>query len=1453
MAGQKVVIDIVAQFKDNATGRAKRANAALRSLTNRRHVVRLDANESKFLRALRKSEALARRFGATKTSKVLDVIDKASQPILRVEARAKAFGRGVYQAWLTVKDSNAMKAITSVGSKLKSLVGKTWKITLAAGIGAGLLTSFGIVDSVNTFKDFQAGMSQVQAVSGATAAELDILTAKAKEMGATTKFTATESAQAFNYMAMAGWKSKDMLGGIEGVLSLAAASGTDLGTTSDIVTDAMTAFGMQADQAGHFSDVLAAASSNANTNVSMMGETFKYVGTMAGSLGYSIEDVSLAVGLMANTGLKGSMAGTSLNTIMTRLATNTKGAADAVKDLGVEFYNQDGSARKLADVMGELRTATAGMSAEEKSSLAKTVAGVEAQKGLLAILNASAADYNKLSVAINSADGAAGAMADTMLDNLQGSLTLLSSAVDGVKISFGERLAPYVRQIAEWFTSMTPAIEKALSGLMDSVDEKIDSMKTKFKYMIKESDKWKDADLFGKAKILWDAYVAEPFSEWWDNKGRSALVGKAADLGKAIGEGALKGIGMFVKAHPIISLLIGGKMAGSFAGSFKGLFGGRSTTGSGITGSSSTDRYGVANINITSANINVLGATSGIGSVGGARRRSTRRSSEAPTTPVPATPLFQNTLAGKLGTGIISRLPGTALNGGAVQITRGLAKGKTLSAGLASGLGLGAAAGGIAAGATVISAVKDINNSIKATNAYDKKYNAVSATSKLAGVGAGAAIGSVILPGAGTLIGAGIGGLAGWLASDKAAKAFSKNADKYSMYSKKAAEAVAELKQEQEELAAVSLADHFGTMSLSANEVTKSVEKLIGTAKIEKFNEMSTVLEDVTAAFETVDTAANSLKKNMWYATLNRDTKLAKSDMENLAESAKLYSDSVKSAMTESQRASEKSISHLLGDSEAAAEVLANNRSFYDRMSGGVDKLSKELASALNNAMSDGVISIDEQKSIDSIRAKIESISSYIKNNGQEGDKNLLKAKLAGDVDFDSFKSIMEEAHNKANELDAQLEEEFAKASIGIAQGSKEWFDLSGGLYKNQAEGHLPAFELGLDEVKEKYSKDLGDFGGSLDTVLAKYKENSYKFGEEAGKLPEETRAAVGEMVDSLAPDAKVLEGLKSKYDEVFKGFEKLGLEVPAELKSSYDNIVNQLDKFDYLKALSKGPTELKEWMEGYNKRLAAEKFEFEVKSTIIPIFEGKSNIKPQDFGIPQYMAGDPIKLALSAAAQFAKIGEVTADDFGTPDSVSKNVAVEIFGKANIMNRVNITPASFGIPTTLSANVGVALNAASYLASSTKKTAYRGGLFKPERYAAGGKVAGGARLVTVAEEGTPEMIIPLGAHRRQRGLELWQQAGEYLGVKGYAKGGIVGGTEINGAKSSDNTVVVDSGSGKGVNVNIGNITIEVKMQDGQTASEAMGENMEEIANDIFEIVVAKLNAKLANTPLKAGA
>lgn len=293
--------------------------------------------------------------------------------------------------------------------------------------------------SIKVGADFEAAMSKVQAISGASGTALDALTAKAKEMGATTQFSASEAAQAMQYMAMAGWKDTDMLNGIKGIMDLAAASGEDLASVSDIVTDALTAFGMSAQDSGRFADVLAAASSNANTNVGLMGYTFKYVAPLAGSLKYSVEDVALAIGLMANAGIKGEQAGTALRSTFTRLIKPPKEAADAMSKLGISVKNADGSVKPLNTTLADLRKAFSKLSDSEKAEYASMMAGQEAMSGFLALVNASDDDFNKLSKAIRESNGAAAGMAKTMNANLKGQMKQFQSVTEAIGISIYDK------------------------------------------------------------------------------------------------------------------------------------------------------------------------------------------------------------------------------------------------------------------------------------------------------------------------------------------------------------------------------------------------------------------------------------------------------------------------------------------------------------------------------------------------------------------------------------------------------------------------------------------------------------------------------------------------------------------------------------------------------------------------------------------------------------------------------------------------------------------------------------------------------------------------------------------------------------------------------------------------------------------------------------------------------
>lgn len=413
----------------------------------------------------------------------LGVKDEATSKVKKIKENLNSIKGKVYTATVNVRQ-NLGKGLSSAGNKLTgAMFGATAQMAGMAGIG------FGIFDAVKGYANFQEEMSAVQAISGATGADFDMLKEKAIQMGSSTKYTATEAAQAFRYMGMAGWKAQEMTEGISGIMSLAAASGEDLATTSDIVTDALTAFKLQAKDAGMFSDVLAAAATNSNTSVGLMGQTFKYVAPVAGSLGFSVKDTSLAIGLMANSGIKGSEAGTSLRGMMTRLVKPTAESAEAMQILGLNILDANGKMKPFREIIKDIRSGMAKLTPESKAAVAGMLAGQEGMSGLLALVNSGEQDFNKLADAIDRSAGSAERMAAVRMDNLKGDMARLSSSWDGftIKIMDGEigGFRDIVQGVDNWFAGYAQNVEKNGITVKSTMDGITSAIKELVKQMLK--------------------------------------------------------------------------------------------------------------------------------------------------------------------------------------------------------------------------------------------------------------------------------------------------------------------------------------------------------------------------------------------------------------------------------------------------------------------------------------------------------------------------------------------------------------------------------------------------------------------------------------------------------------------------------------------------------------------------------------------------------------------------------------------------------------------------------------------------------------------------------------------------------------------------------------------------------------------------------------------------------
>lgn len=442
----------------------KKQEAALES--NRQKLERLTAEHDKLQREMSETAAPSEEL-RQKMAKNEKQIAATTAKIEAQEQRLQTLGSelsdaGVNTANLSAENERLAKTYDKVKKSQEELakvsaaleqnnaaISQT-KTQLAGTLGT--LAALGgaiYAGPVKKAAEFEAQMSTVKAISNASAGDMKRLSEEAKHMGATTQFTAVEAGKALEYMAMAGWKTDQMLGGLPGIMNLAAASGEDLGQVSDIVTDALTAFNMTADQSGRFADVLAQASSNANTNVSMMGSTFQKVAPVAGALGYSVEDMSLGIGLMANASIKAEVAGTSLKTAIANMANPTKQMQAYMDKYGISLTNADGSMKTFRGVIDNLRSSLGGLSESEQVAAATAIFGKESFAGMLAIVNASDADFKKLSDSVNNAAGAAERMAQIKLDNFEGKVTLLKSAFEGLQIALGDALLPTFTQGAE--------------------------------------------------------------------------------------------------------------------------------------------------------------------------------------------------------------------------------------------------------------------------------------------------------------------------------------------------------------------------------------------------------------------------------------------------------------------------------------------------------------------------------------------------------------------------------------------------------------------------------------------------------------------------------------------------------------------------------------------------------------------------------------------------------------------------------------------------------------------------------------------------------------------------------------------------------------------------------------------------------------------------------------------
>lgn len=1589
------VVDSISEKMEGLDSAAKKAQKSMENTVNSANkAARGFENASKSVSGFEKSVGSGFDNASKKASGFEKSVNQTQKSLL-------AMLKEKYQILLEAKDRitpTVKQAITYV----KSLTSKAWKVTLKAvdlvtspvrrvfgllqsplvAAGVTISAGAGIADTVQTYADFEAAMSEVKAISGATSEEFAQLTDKANQMGAVTKFTASESAEAFKYMAQAGWDAKEMMDGIEGLMSLAAASGEDLGTTSDIVTDALTAFGMSAKESGRFADVMAMAANATNTDVAKMGDTFKYVAPVAGALGYSIEDTAVAIGLMANNGIKASQAGTSLRSLLTNLTHPVGQAEDAINDLGISITNADGSVKPLSQTLQELRSKFGALSEAERAQYAAMLAGQEGMSGLLAIVNASDQDFADLTEQINNSSGAAQEMADIMMDNLAGKFELFTGALDSMKMSLGERFKPYLMDALEWLTDKVPDVENALLTAMNSFDRFVDETKSKIAEFT-ATDEWENADLFGKIEIAWDELVAEPFSDWWNGSGKLKVAGVARDIGTGIGSAISAGIlalmGIDVSSVIDEGSSIGRQFAEGFSEGMSGVdvsaalgtmvSGAFSSAGKLLPGGTAPD---IGSLLSAAAIAKIAGPLMSFGSgafkvgkgvyksaTGGVLKKIIGSASVA------------DELAG------IGTMTGTGLAGGLAKIGANLGGASIASTGTGLALaGGGAVAGGLIGGAALISSGFDAYDAYKAYKKGDTekaKSSATSAGLTAGGALTGAAIGTAILPGVGTLIGAGVGGLAGWFGGNKVkedyeeAAAAAENLEQKSKYALEGAkfdsqelkEAFDDTNVSAEQFGAMmqeatsnKIRDSFGDIKLSMQEIQEAAEQIVFADQAEALNKFSAAAKTADSSLSTLQSSFQTMDKLNWKASLGME--LDEGDISEYISAVDATIESSKQYLEDKHYEATAAID-LLVEPGNETDMTSGLNQMYSDLQSQIESLGGELKAKVNVALEDGIITLDEQAEITNLQNQIADITNQISQAETEASFQSLKIKYSGaSLDADSFASLVSEiqanVQEAASQYDEALQVSLTSLNLQLQNGaiSQEQFNdqfqaLTEGYQAKITDLSVRVESFELQSIADAFGSELDgilpDLEGTVAERLGTAMHNAMANGVDVENwdvstasewldldgLSAETQSAITEMMSQVAASmpeqmTSALEGSGANLSESVNNMVKSGIEnsdfseIGSILTQKIGESMSAVDMSESGAGLQEGlqnsltssieNIDLTEAGASLNAKLGESISAVDMSESGAGLQEGLQNslnaaLEGVDFTQGAQTINTNIMTALSSAENVDMTGFVTALQSSITSSVE---GIEYSGVTSavgtgISNAITATMSTIqGSITNLYNSVGAAINSAFSAGFSTTTTvtitanyklanpsatiSFSGGGTGTATVSgsisshANGGFAYGPELTWWGEDG-PEVIIPLGSKRRQRGLELWAQAGEMLGVGKHADGGIIGsggGTSKNiwdnterliepisegDSGTSDVSTVIDSernSDTKEVNLSVTvnpQFVISSTSQREDDILQIIKTHMKELADDLGGELADRLGEVFSNMPISS--
>lgn len=938
--------------------------------------------------------------------------------------------------------------------------------------------------------------------------------------------------------------------------------------------------------------------------------------------------------------------------------------------------------------------------------------------------------------------------------------------------------------------------KKASNWLADKLEGAVELITA-----ISRTEEFKNAGFGGKAKILWDNVVANPVKDWWEGGGREKVVETATKVGTSIGKAIIEGIKIAWDALPWWGKLLAGTYGGAKAlTGISSFLGSRGTIGAGnvVTGASGL--------------LGAIGRTgvSGVGASG---------------------------LLGLLANTGYKAMGGTA----ALSVGGGMAAlaGTTTLAGLGAGI------------YTAGSGIADLYSGYQNNDSTAKKSGWWKVGGAAGGAAAGAAIGTALGgPLLGTAIGALIGSGIGWLGSSKAKKAAVENAiatdslKELAASESEAAEEAAKLLIQNEKLAKESLAEHFGDVTLSAEEMQLAIRNVIGDKFFEETAAASEAIESMNTSFAAVEAQSSSLKKNLWMASLKKDTKLTKDEIAALKSNVDSFSKSTKSYVTDAQYAAEESITAILGNSEQAKKLIESNNEYYGKQGEELATLSEKLDDEINKALSENsdggaVITVNEKASIDKSRSQMAESVRKLQEEEYEAEMNILKAKYAGDMTAEGFGELMSGAAEQNKALAETYWDGFGRASIGK---SKEEIEiLRQGVLEKLSTLWSNTGDLGINTLREQYSEELGILGQDIGTMLEKNTPEEIMNAVEG--MDDKTRQGIAKLMESMQPTTDEVEKLVKAYKDAGKK--------PPEALLSY------LESAEFYEALAKGPKAIEDYFR--NSKVDIDP-DFEVVWPDISNALSEKNVE-KVFD----------SLEVSGKLNVDWTYNEFNDEWISPDgkySFTTQGLVETGWVYNEFEKKWISPDSkYSFTTTVEVKVNykVVGSRTSFgnpqMSYSSKQAQlyneYRGGIVGGssalESFARGGMVRVGAKLIRVAEEGNPEMIIPLSSQRRDRALKLWAKAGQMMNVPGFARGGLTNRGADEGIRFH-RYGVDDSASGRTVQVDVGGITLEIHVNgtDAQSIAEAIKAQVADIAEDVAGVMAEAFSAQFENTPVRGG-